>query len=247
MKESFRNRLIRATCWLARWLACRRRSAEILARGRVDWLFIDMEQLQLDPPAAQLILQAVDQRIDCVLRVALNDEIWLKKRWIPARPGDDSTGQQRRRCPASGALLVNIRRSGAVWACGAPRVTAPGWQNTGRGQPPNGGDCAGGAHPGRSITWKRSSRGRRGCCARRPYDLSAAWTTWPGRAPAVHPPSSMCARSSGAGHAFKAFTTTQSGQGYIQEAIACGCERDTLMLAARQDMLASCANPPPAQ
>jgi 2-dehydro-3-deoxyglucarate aldolase/4-hydroxy-2-oxoheptanedioate aldolase len=53
--------------------------AEILAEAGFDWLFIDMEHSQLDTPAAQAILQAVDYRIDCVLRVPLNDEIWIKK------------------------------------------------------------------------------------------------------------------------------------------------------------------------
>ena len=80
MKESFRTRLTRGDLLVGTLVSLPAPEvAEILAEAGLDWLFIDMEHSQLDPPAAQLILQAVDQRIDCVLRVALNDEIWLKK------------------------------------------------------------------------------------------------------------------------------------------------------------------------
>ena len=80
MKESFRTRLIRGDLLVGTLVSLPAPEvAEILAEAGFDWLFIDMEHSQLDPPAAQVILQAVDQRIDCVLRVALNDEIWLKK------------------------------------------------------------------------------------------------------------------------------------------------------------------------
>jgi 2-keto-3-deoxy-L-rhamnonate aldolase RhmA len=80
MKESFRTRLKRGDLLVGTLLSLPAPEvAEILAAAGFDWLFIDMEHSQLDPPAAQVILQAVDQRIDCVLRVALNDEIWLKK------------------------------------------------------------------------------------------------------------------------------------------------------------------------
>ncbi|MGD0003912.1 MAG: aldolase/citrate lyase family protein [Anaerolineaceae bacterium] len=80
MKESFRTRLKRGDLLTGTLVSLPAPEvAEILAEAGFDWLFIDMEHSQLDPPAAQVILQAVDYRIDCVLRVALNDEIWIKK------------------------------------------------------------------------------------------------------------------------------------------------------------------------
>lgn len=53
--------------------------AEILAGVGFDWLWIDMEHSPLDPRASQAILQAAAGRVACVLRVPLNDEIWIKK------------------------------------------------------------------------------------------------------------------------------------------------------------------------
>jgi len=80
MKESFRTRLKRGDLLTGTLVNLPAPEvAEILAEAGFDWLFIDMEHSQLDPPAAQVILQAVDHRINCVLRVALNDEIWIKK------------------------------------------------------------------------------------------------------------------------------------------------------------------------
>lgn len=80
MKESFRTRLKRGDLLAGTLVSLPAPEvAEILAEAGFDWLFIDMEHSQLDPPAAQVILQAVDYRIACVLRVALNDEIWIKK------------------------------------------------------------------------------------------------------------------------------------------------------------------------
>jgi 2-dehydro-3-deoxyglucarate aldolase len=80
MKESFRTCLLRGDLLIGTLVSLPAPEvAEILAEAGFDWLFIDMEHSQLDPPAAQVILQAVDQRINCVLRVALNDEIWIKK------------------------------------------------------------------------------------------------------------------------------------------------------------------------
>jgi len=80
MKETFRTRLKRGDLLAGTLVSLPAPEvAEILAEAGFDWLFIDMEHSQLDPPAAQVILQAVDYRIACVLRVALNDEIWIKK------------------------------------------------------------------------------------------------------------------------------------------------------------------------
>ena len=53
--------------------------AEILAAAGFDWLFIDLEHTVLGIREAQAILQAVGDRIPCLLRLPLNDEIWIKK------------------------------------------------------------------------------------------------------------------------------------------------------------------------
>ena len=54
-------------------------TAEIMAKAGFDWLFVDMEHSTLGPPQVQAILQCVGERADCILRVPLNDEIWIKK------------------------------------------------------------------------------------------------------------------------------------------------------------------------
>ncbi len=54
-------------------------TAEILATSGFEWLFLDLEHSALDIPAAQAVLQAVAGRASCLLRVPLNDEIWIKK------------------------------------------------------------------------------------------------------------------------------------------------------------------------
>ena len=45
----------------------------------LDWLFIDLEHSTMDAGIAQAILQAVAGRVECLLRVPLNDEVWIKK------------------------------------------------------------------------------------------------------------------------------------------------------------------------
>jgi len=53
--------------------------AEIMAEIGYDWLFIDTEHGAFDAQSAQGILQAVDHRCPCVIRVPVNDEVWIKK------------------------------------------------------------------------------------------------------------------------------------------------------------------------
>ena len=53
--------------------------AEIFADIGFDWLFIDLEHSSMGPYDALTLLQAVAGRVDCILRVPLNDEIWIKK------------------------------------------------------------------------------------------------------------------------------------------------------------------------
>ena len=53
--------------------------AEIMAEVGYDWLFIDSEHASFNPQAAQGILQAVDHRCPCVIRIPSNTEVWIKK------------------------------------------------------------------------------------------------------------------------------------------------------------------------
>jgi 2-keto-3-deoxy-L-rhamnonate aldolase RhmA len=53
--------------------------AEIMADAGFDWLFIDIEHSPMDVMDAQRILQAVEGRLAGIIRVPLNDEIWIKK------------------------------------------------------------------------------------------------------------------------------------------------------------------------
>ena len=53
--------------------------AEIMAEVGYDWLFIDSEHASFNPQGAQGILQAVDYRCPCVIRIPSNAEVWIKK------------------------------------------------------------------------------------------------------------------------------------------------------------------------
>jgi 2-keto-3-deoxy-L-rhamnonate aldolase RhmA len=53
--------------------------AEIMADAGFDWLFIDLEHSTLGIREAQAVIQAVGSRVAGVLRLPLNDEIWIKK------------------------------------------------------------------------------------------------------------------------------------------------------------------------
>jgi len=80
MKTNFRSRLKRGETLLGTLVTLSSPEvAEILAEAGFDWLFIDMEHSPLDVREAQAILQTVGERCACVLRVPLNDEIWIKK------------------------------------------------------------------------------------------------------------------------------------------------------------------------
>lgn len=53
--------------------------SEIYANSGFDWLFIDLEHSALSVRDAQLIIQSISMRTECVIRVPSNDEIWIKK------------------------------------------------------------------------------------------------------------------------------------------------------------------------
>lgn len=80
MEKSFRSRLSKGD-FLPGTLLCLSSPeiADILVEAGFKWLFIDLEHAPTGALEAQAILQAVDRRIDCVVRVPLNDEIWIKK------------------------------------------------------------------------------------------------------------------------------------------------------------------------
>ena len=80
MKESFRTRLKRKEPLLGTLLTLPSPDlAEVFALTGLDWLFLDLEHSTMDASAAQAILQAVAGRVDCLIRVPLNDEVWIKK------------------------------------------------------------------------------------------------------------------------------------------------------------------------
>jgi len=79
-KEPFRTRLKRGDLLAGTLVSLPSPEiAEILAEAGFDWLFVDLEHSTLDVRSAQTVLQAVGGRVDCLLRVPLNDEIWIKK------------------------------------------------------------------------------------------------------------------------------------------------------------------------
>jgi 2-dehydro-3-deoxyglucarate aldolase len=80
MVHSLRSRLLRGDLLVGTLLTLSSNEVmEILAGVGFDWLFIDLEHSPMDAQAAQTLLQAAGGRVDCILRVPLNDEIWIKK------------------------------------------------------------------------------------------------------------------------------------------------------------------------
>jgi 2-keto-3-deoxy-L-rhamnonate aldolase RhmA len=80
MKESLRSRLKKGELLVGTLITLPSPEiGEILAAAGFDWLFVDMEHSTIGAGEAQAILQAVAGRVDCILRVPLNDEIWIKK------------------------------------------------------------------------------------------------------------------------------------------------------------------------
>ena len=53
--------------------------AEILAEAGFDWLFVDMEHGALDMRAVQHMVQTMEGRCPCLVRVPSGDEVWIKK------------------------------------------------------------------------------------------------------------------------------------------------------------------------
>ena len=80
MKESFRNRLRSEKLLIGTLLTLPSPEvAEILSHAGFDWLFIDLEHSPLSMRDAQVLLQIASPACSCIMRVPLNDEIWIKK------------------------------------------------------------------------------------------------------------------------------------------------------------------------
>ncbi len=80
MNETFRTRLKRGDLLLGTVVTLANPAvAEILAGAGFDWLFVDLEHSPMGIIEAQAIQQAVGHKLACILRLPLNDEIWIKK------------------------------------------------------------------------------------------------------------------------------------------------------------------------
>ena len=80
MTELFRTRLRRGDALMGTLVSLPSlETAEVLADAGFDWFFVDLEHTPMGVPEAQAILQTVGEKVACVLRIPLNDEIWVKK------------------------------------------------------------------------------------------------------------------------------------------------------------------------
>ncbi len=80
MNESFKKKLSRGDLLLGTIVTLPSvETAEILCSCGFDWLFIDLEHSALSIRESQAILQASGSKTNCVIRVPLNNEIWIKK------------------------------------------------------------------------------------------------------------------------------------------------------------------------
>jgi 2-dehydro-3-deoxyglucarate aldolase len=122
MKETFRSRIKKQEMLIGSLLTLPSpEAAEILAMTGLDWLFIDLEHSTMGVREAQAILQAVAGKVDCLLRLPLNDEIWIKKALDTGAAGiiipQVNTAEEARRAvqlsryPPQGSRSVGLARS----------------------------------------------------------------------------------------------------------------------------------------
>jgi 2-dehydro-3-deoxyglucarate aldolase/4-hydroxy-2-oxoheptanedioate aldolase len=52
---------------------------EIFCQAGFDWLFVDLEHSALSIRDAQLLLQAADATVPCLVRIPASDAVWIKK------------------------------------------------------------------------------------------------------------------------------------------------------------------------
>jgi 2-dehydro-3-deoxyglucarate aldolase/4-hydroxy-2-oxoheptanedioate aldolase len=80
MNLNFRKRLINGDVLIGTLITIPAPEvAEIMAEAGFDWLFVDTEHGAFNAQGAQSILQAVDHRCPCVVRIPSNEEVWIKK------------------------------------------------------------------------------------------------------------------------------------------------------------------------
>jgi 2-keto-3-deoxy-L-rhamnonate aldolase RhmA len=122
MNHTFRSRLLRGDLLVGTIVTLSSLEVvEILSGMGFDWLFIDLEHSPMDTRAAQTLLQAADGRVDCILRVPLNDEVWIKKALDTGAAGvmipQVNTAEQARRAvycckyPPVGGRSVGVARA----------------------------------------------------------------------------------------------------------------------------------------
>jgi len=80
MNSGFRQRLLQGDVLVGTLITLPSAEvAEIMAEVGFDWLFVDTEHSAFNAYGAQKILQAAGPTCPCVVRVAANDDIWIKK------------------------------------------------------------------------------------------------------------------------------------------------------------------------
>ncbi len=80
MKHSLKNRIARQSPLVGTLVTLPSPEiVEILCSAGFEWLFIDLEHSALGIKDAQALLQAANPQVECVIRVPLNDEVWIKK------------------------------------------------------------------------------------------------------------------------------------------------------------------------
>jgi 2-dehydro-3-deoxyglucarate aldolase len=122
MKSSFKNELARRVPLIGTIMTLPSPEiAEILCSAGFDWLFVDLEHGTLGIKDAQTILQTAAPEVSCVVRVPLNDEIWIKKSLdigasgivVPQILSAQEAAQAVRWCkyPPDGSRSVGIARA----------------------------------------------------------------------------------------------------------------------------------------
>lgn len=121
MKETFRTRLQQGETLFGIMVSLGAPEVtEILAEVGFDWFFVDLEHTPLGPREAETILRAAGE-VDCILRLPLNDEIWIKKALDSGASGimlpQVNTAEEARRAvrlskyPPEGSRSVGISRA----------------------------------------------------------------------------------------------------------------------------------------
>jgi 2-keto-3-deoxy-L-rhamnonate aldolase RhmA len=80
MNSNFKSRLLRHETLIGSILTLPvPELAEICCQAGLDWLFLDMEHGLFDVTGVERIAQVLGDNCPCLVRVPLNDEVWIKK------------------------------------------------------------------------------------------------------------------------------------------------------------------------